>query len=209
MRLQINSICTDGGTQLRAADSKTTVADYADAIRGGAAFPPIVVFFDGDKYWLADGFHRLDAHREAGQQEIEADVRTGSKRDAILFAAGANAEHGLRRTTEDKRRAVLALLRDPEWRRWSDRSIAVNVKVDHKTVAKYRRELYGEIPTEPVNGEIPTERRFVTGHGTEAARKTASHDAPRGSIMGSFLSKVPIDDLVAECRRRGKEVIDA
>jgi len=205
MRLQINSICTDGGAQLRAADSKATVADYADAIREGAAFPPIVVFFDGHKYWLADGFHRLDAHREAGQQEIEADVRTGSKRDAILFAAGANAEHGLRRTTEDKRRAVLALLRDPEWCQWSDRDIAAKVKVDHKTVAKYRRDLNGEIP-------ITAERRFITKHGTEGTWKIASRIDPdvsagTGSVLSRFLAKIPTEAIVAECHRRGIEVI--
>ena len=218
LKLSIKAIRTDGGTQLRAASSAATIADYALEIGRGAVFPPIIVYHDDEHYWLADGFHRVEAHRTAGRDEIEAEVRQGSQRDAILYAAFANADHGLRRTTEDKKNAVLALLRDPEWRQWSDRSIALNVKVDHKTVAKYRRELNGEIPIEPVNGEIPiepvngeipSERRFVTRHGTEATRKTASHDAPRGSIMGSFLSKVPMDDLVAECRRRGKEVIDA
>jgi hypothetical protein len=37
------------------------------------------------------------------------------ERDAILFSVSANGTHGQRRTNEDKRRAVLCLLNDPEW----------------------------------------------------------------------------------------------
>ena len=27
----------------------------------GAIFPPVTVFFDGEHFWLADGFHRVQA----------------------------------------------------------------------------------------------------------------------------------------------------
>jgi hypothetical protein len=30
------------------------------------AFPPVVVYFDGTDYWLADGFHRLAAWERIG-----------------------------------------------------------------------------------------------------------------------------------------------
>jgi hypothetical protein len=42
-----------------------------------------------------------------------------SCRDAILYAVGANASHGLKRTNRDKRNAVL-LLKDLEWGRRQD-----------------------------------------------------------------------------------------
>ena len=61
-------------------------------------FPPVIVFREGDDYWLADGFHRVAARRQAGIRHIEAEIREGTKRDAVLYAAGANAHHGLRRT---------------------------------------------------------------------------------------------------------------
>jgi hypothetical protein len=64
----------------------TTVQDYADALTNGAEFPPVVVFHDGTDHWLADGFHRLLAHEKAGLVDILADVRQGTKRDALLFA---------------------------------------------------------------------------------------------------------------------------
>ena len=62
----------------------------------------MVVFCDGTDYWLADGFHRLEAHRQVGFRDIEVDLKLGTKRGAILYAVGANASHGLRRTPADK-----------------------------------------------------------------------------------------------------------
>ena len=137
--VNIANIRINGSTQSRAEINREVVADYAEAIKDGAEFPPVVVFFDGTAYWLADGFHRYEAHAEAGAHEIPADVRQGSQRDAILYSVGANAAHGLRRTNDDKRRAVMVLLGDPEWSKWSDREVARACGVTHPFVAKLRR----------------------------------------------------------------------
>lgn len=142
----ISSINMDGGTQPRAAIDFDVVEEYALALASGAAFPPVVVFFDGSTYWLADGFHRTHAHKTAGRQSIECDVRQGTRRDAVLFSVGANASHGMRRTTEDKRRAVLTMFNDPEWSHWADSAIARQCAVDHKTVARHRPAPSWEIP---------------------------------------------------------------
>src|SRR4051812_32879115 len=108
----------------------------------GDAFPPLVVLHDGDSYWLADGFHCLAAAQALGAKTIRCDVRQGGLRDAILHACGANADHGLKRSNEDKRRAVARLLEDEEWRVWSDRAIARAARVDDKTVTKVRNQLH-------------------------------------------------------------------
>src|SRR5690349_9407734 len=113
-------IVTNGGTQARAQLSPNAVDDYAEALARGVTLPPVIVFYDGETYWLADGFHRVQAHLKVDLPNIDADVRQGGRRDAILFSVGANANHGLRRTGEDKRRAVLMLLNDEEWGKWSD-----------------------------------------------------------------------------------------
>ncbi|MEL6343727.1 MAG: hypothetical protein AAFV53_11390 [Myxococcota bacterium] len=140
MKLEINTIRLDGGTQSRVAIDQSVVDDYADAVRDGKAFAPVVVYYDGTHYWLADGFHRVGAHSQAGRKFIEAEVHQGTHRDAILHSVGANANHGLRRTNEDKRRAVLTVLRDPEWGLESNRQIAEWCGVTHPTVGKIRKE---------------------------------------------------------------------
>src|SRR5262245_45722698 len=45
-----------------------------------------------------------------------------------------------------KREAVLQLLHDAYWRQRGDRAIAQQCGVDHKTVAKWRKALSGDIP---------------------------------------------------------------
>lgn len=146
--IETSRIRLDGGTQPREAIDEATVADYAEAMRDGADFPPVVVFNDGSAMWLADGFHRFHATRAAGFATIKIAEHQGTRRDAMLYGFGANAKHGLRETRADKRRKIEAMLRDSEWVQWSDREIARKCGVDHKTVSAGRAELVasGEIP---------------------------------------------------------------
>lgn len=137
--LDLNLIRTDGGTQSRVALSEDTYLDYAEAMLAGATFPPVVVFHDGSAYWLADGFHRFFAVQEAGRNEIDADVRKGTRRDAVLFSLKANGTHGLSRSNADKRKAVATILEDAEWSAWSDRKIAEEIGVSVPFVSSVRR----------------------------------------------------------------------
>lgn len=200
LEIPLAEVVADASAQMRVAGIDPGVAqEYADQMRDGATFPPIIVYHDGDAYHVADGFHRVAAARQVSLEEILAEVREGSDRDAVLAAAGANATHGIRRTNADKRRAVERLLGDPEWSRWSDREIGRICHVDHKSVARVRRELTGEIPGD----------RSVTyrnRHGSIAQMKV-SGDRP--SLASRLLAKVSTEELVAELRRRGLEVPDA
>lgn len=171
--LKLEQIRTDGGTQPRTELNEQTVADYAEAITEGAKFPPVAVFHDGADYWLADGFHRLFAHKKIGALDIEAEIRQGTKRDAILHSVGANDTHGLRRSNADKRKAVLTLLEDLEWSKWSDNKIAQACGVNQTTVSNYRRSLM-----ESLSEEAPVERTYTTRHGTEAVMKTGNIGRP-------------------------------
>lgn len=136
-----------------------TIAEYADFMQSGSSFPPIVAFFDGTCYWLADGFHRVAAARRVGFKDIEVELKAGSARDAMLYAVGANATHGLKRSPADKRRSISLLLQDPEWSQWSDRSIAKASNTSHSFVAKVRASL---------TGFKSSERKYQTKHGTTA-----------------------------------------
>lgn len=59
----------------------------------------------------------------------------------MLYAVGANEEHGQKRSSADKRKAITTLLTDKEWSEWSNREIAKQCRVDEWTVRKYRNEL--------------------------------------------------------------------
>lgn len=136
-----------------------TIAEYADFMQSGCSFPPIVAFFDGTSYWLADGFHRVAAAQRVGFREIGVELKAGNARDAMLYAVGANATHGLKRSPADKRRAISLLLADSEWSQWSDRSIAKASNTSHSFVAKVRAS---------VTGFKSSERKYQTKHGTTA-----------------------------------------
>lgn len=95
------------GLQTRVALDERTVEEYAEAMREGAVFPPVVAFNDGQgNLWLADGFHRLEAAIRCSMEYIQADIRNGQFIDALKYALGCNKSHGLRRTNEDKKRAL-------------------------------------------------------------------------------------------------------
>jgi transcriptional regulator with XRE-family HTH domain len=165
-KLEIFQIFAHADIQPRAEIHQETVDEYTEAMRNGDKFPPVVVFRDDDVfYWLADGFHRFEAAKEAGRTFIQAEIRAGGKREAILFAVGANAIHGLRRTNIDKHNSVLKLLKDREWSQWSDREIARRCQVSPNTVNRIRRSLSEK------DSENET-RTYRTKHGTVATMNT-------------------------------------
>lgn len=138
-RVPLAKIERGGGTQARVGINEDTVTDYVEALKAGKQLPPPVVFKDGDGVLrLGDGYHRVEAHARNKARGIDVELHVGGQREAILYAAGANAFHGLRRTPDDKQRAVRMLLADPEWASWSDRAIAEHCHVSHPFVAKTR-----------------------------------------------------------------------
>ena len=182
----LSEITVDPTIQARAALDQAAVEDYAELYRQGVKLPPLVGFDDCHQLWLAGGFHRLDAAKLAGLTEIEVDVDEGGRDDAILYAVGDNATHGVRRTAEDKRRAVGILLARPEWAKWSDREIAERCRVSHKLVAKVRRILTGAGTSE---GAGPGERTYITKHGTEAVMNTSNIGKGRAPVSAGKPNK--------------------
>ena len=166
--LELEQIRIDGGTQSRVELNQETVAEYAQAFTDGAEFPPVVVFFDGASYWLADGFHRYFGARDAGESAIAVQVINGTQRDAVLYSWGANDKHGLPRSNADKRHIVTAILRDEQGRQWSDRDIAKRFGFSNTFVGNIRRSL------STVDSEKPAERTYTTKHGTTAVMNTAN-----------------------------------
>ena len=138
-----NDLRIDGGTQFRVVIDEAVVKDYAAKMKEGKRFPAVVAFQDSDGVlWLGDGFHRHAAAVLNNADSIEVDVRSGTRRDAILFSLSANAEHGLRRTNDDIRKAVAFCLRDPELRLLGQREIAALCGCTQGGVSKIKNDLF-------------------------------------------------------------------
>lgn len=190
--LGIAVIRIDGGTQCREEINQSKVSEYADLIESGVVFPAVRVFFDGVSYWLADGFHRYHAHKQAKQGSINADVEKGTAREALLFAISANAEHGLPRTNADKRKAVQMMLDDFEWQDWSNAEIARHCKVSVTLVASMRGDT------------APEERKYKTATGKVMTKKAPpkpkkeEEAEPEVEDDGVDEKQAAIDELIAE-----------
>ncbi len=179
--LRLNEVRRDGGTQAREKIDIKHVKSLVELLNDGVELDPITVFYDGENYWLADGFHRCKANRDVGNEDIQAIVHQGTRRDAILYSCGANADHKVvkPRRNADKRRAVVTLLKDPEWGKWNSSEIARIAKVSHAFVINVRKQLIelGEI------GETPL---VFSRQGTEYERK--QENIPKSSA--DFLMKI-------------------
>lgn len=135
--LKIKEIRTDAGTQIRVRLNEDTVAEYAESFTDGAQFPPVVVFHDGNENILADGFHRVMGAIRAGLKDVLADIRKGSRTDALKYALGANSNHGLKRTNADKRNSIDVALK--EWPKLSSAELGRICCVHHSTVEEIRK----------------------------------------------------------------------
>ena len=163
MKLEIKNIRLDKSMQPRAYMNEDIIAEYAEDIKNGDEFPPITVYFDSVYYWLADGYHRYFGYKSLGISKVKCEVVKGTRRDAILYSVQANSRHGLRRTNEDKRKAVMTLLEDMEWSEWSDHKIAEACAVSHVTVGRIKKSLQ----IEPSG-----EKKYINKHGKESIIKT-------------------------------------
>jgi hypothetical protein len=153
--LPLSSIRVDWTINARASVRRETTLEYAEALKAGARFPPVVLFFDGEAFWLADGFHRYLAYEIAGIADIPVEIRLGTPRAAALYSAAANRLHGLRPSRSDRRKAVIRMLEDAEWARWSDQQIATLCGAAPDMVRDLRRALDRFVASRGPDGDGP------------------------------------------------------
>jgi len=140
-RIKLEKIRLDGNTQPRKEIDEQLVQHYTEKLLDGKVFTPIDLWFDGKVYWPSDGFHRYHAHKRAGYKDIEAEVKTGTKRDAFIACLPANSKHGKQRTPEEARYSVRMALEDIELGSKTDAQIALACDVSPMTVGRVRKAL--------------------------------------------------------------------
>ena len=196
--IPLRDIRIDGETQSRVKLTTAVIDDYAAAYSNRADMPRLSVFFDGVEYWLADGFHRFFAAKQAEIKELPCDVYEGTVRDAQWHSYSSNTTHGLRRTNKDKIRAAKLAIEHPMGSPMSDRQIAEHVGVARRTIVRLRRlpppqDGCDLVTTQAEDGNQPDP--------TEEARKPQEEREPCPQFEEELASPAPplvdIDTLAA------------
>lgn len=208
----IANLTIDPAIQARERIDPDVVTDYALAMERGDRFPAVVVFSDGSRLWLADGFHRVAAASRAGRVELPAQITRGTRDDAAWYALGANKSNGLRLSNADKERAVTLALKTRSDA--SDRDIAAHVGVDHKTVGRIRKVLLsiGEIPDFPARTtsdgrEYPSARKPAVTSTCDDPPPAVDDDPPPPPETDRVGNPIP-NDQIAEAFQRDHELVE-
>ncbi|MFW6282972.1 MAG: ParB N-terminal domain-containing protein [Minisyncoccales bacterium] len=87
-----------------------TSYDYAESMKSGAKFPPIVIGLYKGNYVLIDGYHRIEAKKLNKEQKIQAEIHTNiDKKKMFEMAIKLNISHGKTLTPYEKRKIALRL----------------------------------------------------------------------------------------------------
>jgi hypothetical protein len=219
MKMPLSQIIVDSQIQPRATLNEDAIADYQREYESArdegreTRLPAIRVFlekreFEPDVYYLTRGFHRVTAAQRAKLTELDCEVIEGDRRKAILDAIGSNRDNGVRMTNEDKRKAVLTLLDDEEWGKWTQQKIADEAGVHLSTVrnilAERKQQEKGNLPIVACSsqeGEKTVECEFPAVETHDEGNDQSEH-APqqkkKKGVKGSLKEKGTKEQQLAE-----------
>ena len=144
-KFPIREIVLNQRCQARVEPHPDIVDEYAAAYRSKAKMPPVDVFIVDGAPHLIDGWHRISGAIKAEATWITCEiVGTGTLEEAVWKALAANQTHGIRRTNEDKRRAVRLALESPIGNEQSARVLAEHIGVSVDLVLRIRGEWEAE-----------------------------------------------------------------
>ncbi len=138
MKLKLSDIKLNKELTPREGVNKSAVGTYENCFK---QLPPVDVFWiEGkDGWWLVDGWHRYEAAKNLGKEEIEANEHQGTFDVAKEFSFDSNLKHGQSLSgNERKEAAKLKLIRHTER---SDNWIGEDCGISPHTVRHIREEL--------------------------------------------------------------------
>lgn len=195
----IARIHQDPQFQMRVMVNRETVSEYAELIRGNKGKWPFVepvklVRVKGKKgeqptLVLVDGWHRIAAAKQAGEDHVVASIIDGTTQAAFKEALSANSRHGLPRTNGDKRKAVAAALE--RFPGMDARKIADMVGVSHTMVNDARKRL------EAASSELGVEGPSTSSKPTGAEDKVESASSFAPGPGAPALPKMPTASAAA------------
>lgn len=96
-KLKLSQVEVDETFLPRDEYRKEEIEQYAEYLKNGEDLSPIVVFKDkDDRYILASGRLRFEAHKEIEAIKIDVVIKEGSDHDRIVESIESNSKHGLR-----------------------------------------------------------------------------------------------------------------
>ncbi|NMG10594.1 ParB N-terminal domain-containing protein [Brasilonema sp. UFV-L1] len=179
----------DGETQPREKLDKKHIEDLVGDWNKGAQFEPALAYYDGQDYWLIDGYHRNAALEKLGESKILVEIRCGTLKDAKWHSYSVNQHKALKRSNADKQRAIIGALKHPYGACRSNVKIAEHCGVDEGTVRAWRKKLESR-------GEIaPNYERTVTRQGKTYSQKTTRIGSSKLNHQEQQKFKVICEDL--------------
>lgn len=191
--IEITKIITDGGTESRPLNQQI-VSEYAEIYKADPnKLPAPDVFFDGQKYWAGDGFHRVAAATLAELKSVRVNIHEGGRLQALKHSLGSNDQHGYRRSPADKRYAVTKALQ--EFKNQSDRSIAELCRVSPTLVGQVRQESTVQMDS---SGKVEEEKRVgKDGKVRRVPRRQPDEQNERGKGAGQRVAPEPIRQAIS------------
>lgn len=97
-------------------NSLLIVNEWVQLIEPTKKSSPMKVCFDGEKYWLFDGYHRLEAMKSLGFNRCDVIVNRGNRRDALRRYIKDKLK-GKNQFDQTKvfRHCMKLMIEDPEW----------------------------------------------------------------------------------------------
>lgn len=135
--MRLDQVTIDNTINIRDELDEDTVRRYMEIFD---QLPAVTVFRLPDgTCLLAGGFHRAEAARRLGREEIRAEVQEGTRQEAEDFAALDNLTHGKPYSRTERRKMIESWLR--RHTDWSNNRIAQALSVSDQTVRVVRDEL--------------------------------------------------------------------
>ena len=189
--LRVDDVTRDARIHVRGAIDEAVVEEYAERLADDVWFPPVVVFRDGSRYSLADGFHRLEAFRRAGREQIEALVHVGTPDDALWFGLAADRNHWSRLTRADRWHAIGLVL--DTWPDLTRAQIARHLGCSWSYVSKVRAQLSGgqHVPPAVQAADGPSASRNRSSSPVSPVPDPGVVPVVGGAVPGASLRSLP------------------
>jgi hypothetical protein len=192
--VSISSLTVSDEFQMRLKLDRSIVSEYAEMVKeSDGSWPfadPCSVYRVKDELILVDGFHRVAAIKQAGEDQVSVAITDGSRLDAKKAAFSANQSHGLRLTNADKRHKVTIALKDSVLQKWSDRKLAELCGVSNRFVTDMRGELC-TVHSSPAKNE-PSVKVGADGKSRPASKPDA--DMQRKKIVAAVVANEEASD---------------